>query len=433
MRLLNDAAGYEHALCCTYLFAALSLKADVSEGLSDDEMNRVTQWERLILMVARQEMEHLGLVCNLLTSIGGAPTFAHPAFPAPTSLFGDVLGCTRLDRATLQRFVCYERPQQITPADSFCAPGKPAAHATHTPPGPYRYQTVGELYALIRSTLIELCAQGVDLFIGQARNEITGQELGLDFPRYRAKGGVYDVFLFAIADRASALRAIDVIIEQGEGNARDEPVPRAFVHAALSGQAALEDPPPNPSHYRVFLQILAELEVLSQRNPAVDPARAVVPNPSLQPRAGTTLIEHPLARAVLGLFCDAYATMLLMLTRLFVHTDETVAEINELKSAAFFPFMTMLIRPLAEVLTTLPAGDPDRPERAGPCYDVPADLAFLPHRRSAFLVIGEQLHQLVEQSAAVARMAGAPPRLGYIAETVRLITQRWDKAMGAKR
>jgi hypothetical protein len=32
--LLTEAAELEHSLCCQYLFAALSLKRDVSEGLT---------------------------------------------------------------------------------------------------------------------------------------------------------------------------------------------------------------------------------------------------------------------------------------------------------------------------------------------------------------------------------------------------------------
>lgn len=429
VRLLSEAAAVEHALCGAYLFSALSLKGDVSEGLTDAEMNHVTQWERLLLMVARQEMEHLGLVCNLLTAIGGAPTFSHPPFPYPTSLFRHEMTCARLDRDTLMRFVCFERPEHIGPEDAFCQEG---GESRQLPPGPGGYRTVGELYAKIKQTLLALDAAGVDLFIGQPRNEITGEELGLDFPRYRAKGGVYDVFLFAIGDLASALKAIDLIVEQGEGGRHDAPGAGAFLSAAAAREGGLpEDPPMNPSHYRVFLQLLAELDALRRANPAFEPSRFVVPNPRLEARPGATVVTNPLSRAVLSLFCDAYATMLLMLTRLFTHTDESVAELAELKSAAFFPFMTMLIRPLSEILTQLPAGDPSLGERAGPCFDAPGDLAFLPHRRAAFFVIGEQLVALRDRAREVSKMPGAPARVAYVAETIDLIERRWSAVMAS--
>ncbi|MCC6646316.1 MAG: ferritin-like protein [Polyangiaceae bacterium] len=429
VKLLSEAAAVEHALCGAYLFSALSLKASVDEGLTDHELNHVTQWERLLLMVARQEMEHLGLVCNLLTAVGGAPTFAHPPFPYPTSLFRHEMTCTRLDRETLMRFVCFERPARIEPEDAFCAEGGPSRQLA---PGPGGYRTVGELYARIRETLLALDAAGVDLFLGQARNEITGAELGLDFPRYRAKGGVYDVFLFAISDLPSALRAIDLIIEQGEGGSGAGPRARDFLAAAAARDGGLpEDPPMNPPHYRVFLQLLAELDALTRANPSFEPSRRVVPNPRAAPRPGATVVTNPLSRAVLELFTDAYATMLLMLTRLFNHTDESVAELAELKSAAFFPFMTMLIRPLSEILTQLPAGDEARPERAGPCFDAPTDLAFLPHRRAAFLLIGEQLVGLRDRARAVSKLPGAPARVAYVAETIDLIERRWAAVMAS--
>src|SRR3954451_15749970 len=72
--LLNEAAELEHSLLVTYLFAVFSLKLDVSEGgVSYRQLELMRQWRATILRVARQEMEHLGIVCNLLTSIGEAP------------------------------------------------------------------------------------------------------------------------------------------------------------------------------------------------------------------------------------------------------------------------------------------------------------------------------------------------------------------------
>ena len=88
LRLLARASELEHSLMCQYLFAAYSFKQSTDEGLTDEQLNRAFEWERLILLVARQEMEHLGLVTNLVSAVGGAPTLGHPRFPYATPLYG---------------------------------------------------------------------------------------------------------------------------------------------------------------------------------------------------------------------------------------------------------------------------------------------------------------------------------------------------------
>src|SRR5215472_6234069 len=74
--LLSRASELEHGLACVYLFAAYSLKSDVSEGgLTKDQAVMVRNWQRRLANVAIEEMFHLAQVSNLLTAIGGAPHF----------------------------------------------------------------------------------------------------------------------------------------------------------------------------------------------------------------------------------------------------------------------------------------------------------------------------------------------------------------------
>lgn len=389
LRLLGEAAELEHSLTCQYLFAALSIKRE-EDGIAHADATRWGNWARLILMVARQEMEHLGLVCNLLTAVGGAPTFGHRRFPYSTDLFGGHMTLAPLSVERLRTFVCFERPEHIAPADAFCAD-----------PAPTR--TVGELYERIRTLLIEL--DGPDLYLGPVAAEVTGVQIGTDFPRVGGLGGGYDVFLSAIGDQESALRAIDLIIEQGEGT-------------PVGG---------DDSHYRNFLAILEELE----RTPGAAPARPVVANPSLVERDGATLVTDPAARAVMELFDHAYRTMLLVLMRLWTATDESPEQIAGLRSVAFMPLMTMAIRPLAEVLTTMPAHESGGPERAGPSFDAGGPVAFLPHREAAWRVLAEQFSELAARADAIAGMDGVPERLGYIATTLELLARKFDAALGA--
>ena len=70
--LLTEASELEHMVMLAYLFAAFTLKTDASEGLTEEQLEAVKRWERVISEVAAQEMLHLASASNLLTAIGGA-------------------------------------------------------------------------------------------------------------------------------------------------------------------------------------------------------------------------------------------------------------------------------------------------------------------------------------------------------------------------
>src|SRR5215831_2357190 len=112
--LLSRAAELEHGLACIYLFAAYSLKNDVSEGgMTDEQATMVRGWRRFLNSVAVEEMGHLAQVSNLLTAIGGAPHFKRTNFPLPPSAypFGIRLSLEPFSQETIERFVCYEMPE----------------------------------------------------------------------------------------------------------------------------------------------------------------------------------------------------------------------------------------------------------------------------------------------------------------------------------
>ena len=386
LHLLAKAAELEHSLMAQYLFAAYSFKQDASEGLTDEQLNRAFVWERMILLVARQEMEHLGLVTNLLTAVGGAPSLGHQRFPYATPLYGHVMALEPFSAATLQKFVCFERPDDIDPADAFC-----------TAPPADSYTTVSELYARIKSLLVATAARTPNLFVGPPDAQITGGELGTDFPRIGALGAGYDVFMRPVFDLPSALGVIDLVVEQGEGAPFDHEI----------------------SHYRRFLDILEDYERAD-----FEAARPVVANPS------ATVVTSEPARAVMELFDEAYALLLALLSRLFAHTDESENEVAVLRALAFMPLMTMAIRPLAEVLTAMPAQDPDDGTTAGPSFDTGGLVAMLPHREAAWAVLEEGLHNLAARAAQVATAPGMPARLQYIAESLDLVAKRFAAGMG---
>jgi hypothetical protein len=116
--------------------------------------------------------------------------------------------------------------------------------------------------------------------------------------------------------------------------------------------------------------------------------------------------------------------------RLFTASDETEDEMATLRGAGFFPMMTMAVRPLAEVLTTLPAfaDQPDGP-RAGPGFDAGGPVAFLPHRGAAWAVLTEQLDDVATAARSAASHPGVPERVGFIAQSLNLIARRFADRM----
>jgi hypothetical protein len=392
--LLGAAAEVEHSLMVQYLFAAFSLKQSTDEQLTDTQMIRVSHWEKLILAVARQEMEHLGLVANLLTAVGAAPRLTRPAFPYPTSLYGHEMELTRFSQATVERFVCFEQP--AVGGDPRLCPPVPGP----TVPGP---TSVVALYEAIRSGFQTLAAQPEPLFLVGGEHQLGGKALGTDFPRVGAMGGGYDVFMSTVVDLPSALEVIDRIIEQGEA-------------AEVGG---------DEGHFAAFTRVLKEDTALRRADPSFEPARPVVPNPTTEPGRGASSLTDPVARAVAGLFDASYRTMLRVLLRLLMNTDETGAESAALTAVGFFPMMTMVVRPLAEVLTALPAHAPDDGLRAGPPFALDASVDFLPHRVAAWAVISEELVGLAALAREVSELPGAPTRLAFIAQTLDLVGRRF--------
>jgi rubrerythrin len=80
--LLGEAAELEHSVCCTYLYAAFSLRAEPGAGLTAEQLPVVAGWKRTINQIALQEMIHLALVNNLLAALGGRPVSAATTFPS---------------------------------------------------------------------------------------------------------------------------------------------------------------------------------------------------------------------------------------------------------------------------------------------------------------------------------------------------------------
>src|SRR6476660_441418 len=117
---LGKAAELEHLVMLQYLFAAVSLKQTVAEGLTPQTLAAVQRWRATLLEISAQEMLHLALVQNLLTAVGAAPRFARPNFPMRAYAYpaGVRIELMPFGEAALRHFAFLERPEGMDVADA---------------------------------------------------------------------------------------------------------------------------------------------------------------------------------------------------------------------------------------------------------------------------------------------------------------------------
>jgi Ferritin-like len=366
--MLCEAAELEHGIMCQYLYAVFSLKQSPDEGLTPDEAQAVQRWRQVISHVAAQEMLHLALVQNLLTAIGGAPHLSRPNFPLPATRYpaGVHLALLPFGESALRHFMFLERPEgmDLDDADGLAALDRavPALAAGDIVPRGQDFKTVGHLYRSIEAGIRHLAAKLGErwLFVGPAQAQATEQYFG--WPE-----------LVTVTDAASAQRAIDEILEQGEG---------------LRGDW-------KDAHFGQFVKILDEYTQLTDANPAFDPVRPLV-SVNVRPAdrdLEVALVTDPLTRQVMDLFNVCYEMLLTMLQRFFAHTEESDAQLKALADASV-SVMFSALKPLGDLVTTLPAG-PDYPARtAGPSFELFYESDYvLPHLEAAWILIIERIRQ----------------------------------------
>jgi Ferritin-like len=187
---LQWAIEFEHFTVPPYLCALYSLDAERNPEASG-----------VVASVFVEEMLHMTLAANLLNAVGGRPQLDSPrmlpgyprclphgdcSFEVPLLPFG---------REALDVFLKIEHP---------AAPG--------VRPESDRYETIGQFYQAIRAGLCALCADLGErrVFCGDAARQISNAP----FP-----GGGR---IIAVNSLATALSALDEIVEQGEGCAHVE-------------------------------------------------------------------------------------------------------------------------------------------------------------------------------------------------------------------
>jgi Ferritin-like len=178
---LQTAVELEHATIPTYLYALYSIEPGTNVEIAS-----------LLLSIVVEEMMHMGLACNILNAIGGAPEIDTPDFVPkyPGHLPGAVEESLSVPLSHLTQdlvlkvFMVIEEPE--LPLDF---PG--------VAPAPLGL-TIGKFYAAIAE---HLQLANPSIFVTDHSKQVTLSESEL----------------IEVTDLQSALAAIDKIVEQGEG------------------------------------------------------------------------------------------------------------------------------------------------------------------------------------------------------------------------
>jgi hypothetical protein len=361
LNALCDAAELEHNLACLYLFAAFSIK-DSAEEIPDPVLRaQVRGWQGAVLKIAKQEMGHLGTVCNLLTAIGGAPHFERPNFPQPAGYYSPDIPflLEAFSLTSLQRFVEFERHHD--------APGV-GLEAVAPEPVPFRH--VGELYTAIRDAFATL--DEAWLFIGPNTSQDSSWSLTAQVHEVR--------------NRAEAVAALDDIILEGEGTATPGP----------------------QSHYQTFVRIFNELKAM----PGFEPARPVIANPATRRHRDarrSTIIPAGTVCEIAELFNIIYQDMLRLLTQYYAYAGETAEQRSVLQMGAV-TIMVSVLRPLGVELTRLEAGPAHPGQTAGAGFEIYGPLHAAVQPRLSWRIIAECLEHAATEANRLSQVTELDPR-----------------------
>lgn len=372
LHLLAEASEIEHTLMCSYLYAAFSLKRAGEDGVSAKQGEALERWRKAIMDVAIEEMGHLVIVANLTVAVGGRPHFGRPNFPVAPGYFpsGVAVRLAGFNAETLKHFIFLERPQGVRGEDSeaFTQDEYDREQAyVGLMPSAQDYATIGHLYEAIRANLRvldkELGTNG--LFLGAAGEQAGRAVIDLE--------GIEP-----ITDLAAAHRAVDIIVEQGEGSSEDREV----------------------SHYRSFLTIQQELEAACDADPDFAPAWPVADSPVLrQPPEpeGKVYVDHPEASVLLDFACATYGLLLRCLVQCFGRKGADAEQAQKSLMSAAIELMHVLGE-ASTALARLPASSGNG--------DVNAGMTFTMLRGVEPLAAGRVERQILQER--VAALAGAP-------------------------
>lgn len=261
-KAVQTAVELEHATIPPYLTAMFSL--------ANTENTKIAG---LIHSVVIEEMLHLTIACNVLNAIGGSPVLNKPDFvpnypgPLPGGVESDLtVPIAKFSQDLIKNvFMVIEEPEdpidiKLGLHEMPCASTVDSDHLTKLRAElqeraaaleAQEHLTIGEYYGYIKILLeiLEIIAKlkGSSIFTGDLKKQVVNTQW---FPKNE---------LFPVTDLASAKKAIDLIVDQGEGTSTDP-----FID---SDNEPAEDH--EPAHYYRFQEIYMGKELMKDSSAKV--------------------------------------------------------------------------------------------------------------------------------------------------------------------
>jgi hypothetical protein len=340
-------------------------------------------------------MGHLLIVANLTSAIGGRPHFTRPNFPVRTGYFPSalVLRLTPFSFDTLDHFIFLERPRGVETEDGagFESSDHERAQAHQgLMPSAQDYTTVGHLYEAIRANLIAFSQRSGEegLFCGPESDQI-----GPDILPFNG--------IEIIRNLEAADRAIDLIVQQGEGS-----------------KAERAD-----SHFSRFQAVKREYETLLSENPLFAPAHPVAENPIMRRISDpedTVFVDAQPAAMLLDFANAVYGMLLRFLVQAYTKSGEQ----KELMLSSAIDLMHVMDT-AAKVSVKFPATR-EPGINAGMTFTMLRGVEpFIPGPSERVLIF-ERLNQIRSGARRAVRLV---PELRRAVERLDALTARFDPAI----
>ncbi|HEX6780496.1 MAG TPA: ferritin-like protein [Solirubrobacterales bacterium] len=172
--------------------------------------------EEIIRSVVMEEMMHMALAANVLNAVGGRPELTTggyvPRYPAKVPFHEPETFQVSLQpygEAALTTFLAIENPNRpgVVPPPASAEAAVPRVYELAVQNG---YKTIGEFYGAIEEAIQALDARG-GLFTGEP-----GRQIGPSVFHPAPHSGR----MIEVKDLASAMEALELIVDQGEGDVK---------------------------------------------------------------------------------------------------------------------------------------------------------------------------------------------------------------------
>jgi hypothetical protein len=279
--------------------------------------------------VVMEEMLHLTLACNVLNAVGGAPQLVPPDGKPPT--YPTFL--PHSDDAFLVNLLPFS-PRAL---ETFRSIERPAPDAA--PPEPERYHTIAQFYEAVREGLTALAAKE-RIFTGKRERQVDGSY-------YYGGGGE----AFPVIDLDSAVKALEVIVFEGEG-----------IHQSIwDGDDEVLGEPRELAHYFRFDELYRGRRYLSRDTPSSGPTGepilldygAVLPM-----RPNPKAADYPRGSELRAMMdeCNAtYSRLLSQLQRAFIGRPPELVESVQTMLELRYQAIALMHVPVGDGMTAGPA------------------------------------------------------------------------------